>query len=401
MNKIKSLILLLNLIIVGLFIWEAPFLYRVNKVGIDYINEIIEAHNIIKTENIYQKLTSDDLFAAALNGMATEVDIFSGYNIQKDAANEEKTYGVGVALSSANIPQISLLEVAKGQADIEATGIQNGDTLLAINGEDVSKMNHNDIRNRIQGPLGTKVTLKVKHIKTNQTKDITMQRQEIYPVDIEYYNINKDIAMLYSTDFESGSDSKWLEYIQKAKLSGVPKCLVLDLRDNLGGNLFAALNITEMFISHNPGEDKLIITEMRLDKNKEGSKEKIGRKIFDEDMLDILPDTDIVILVSKETSSAAEIFSSTLQFYKRGLVVGQKTYGKDLIQSHFLTSRGGDLKITTGYYLNSNNQRIFSKGVIPDIVIPNVNHISDEALQGFCDQAHRRSGIASSTKQVL
>jgi carboxyl-terminal processing protease len=231
--------------------------------------------------------------------------------------------------------------------------VRAGSVLLAVDKQPVKELSLEEIGQLVQGELGSRVELTVSQPGSGVQKKILLQRERIRPVIL-----NKRILAGQVGYLELKAFPKWvpeelaaaLEFLEAQGCQG----LILDLRNNPGGYLEAALEIASLFLI----EGKPVVQVVGRDRQ--------ARVINARGPGQDLP---LVILVNKDTASAAEILAGALQDNQAALLVGTTTFGKGAIQTVFPLTNGGALKLTTDYYYTPGGQAIQGTGLKPDIEV--------------------------------
>jgi carboxyl-terminal processing protease len=261
--------------------------------------------------------------------------------------------GIGVELGYDN-KQIVVISPLEG-SPAKAAGIKAGDAILAIDGTAVdSSFSIYDAVDKIRGTAGTQVTLNVLHKGASTSQDITITRSSITvpSMSLSYTGDNNSIAVLKVNRFTDASYNDWVSNwdtnVNAIVKSGVKK-MVLDLRGNPGGFLEAAIYAADDFLD----TGKVIVQQEDGSGNIQKTNSKAGGK---------LTDIQLVILVDNGSASASEILTGALQQASRGVVIGEKTYGKGTAQSVIPLSDGSSLHVTVmkwllpnGSWLNKDN----------------------------------------------
>lgn len=267
-------------------------------------------------------------------------------------------------------------------------GLKVGDEIIAIDGKEVKGLSLQEVKELLTGPASIPVSLSIRRGSGSPTVNYTVIRSPlrwtidgggevcdgrfIFPIRVFYKDVSKDFI------------KRLRDIEKKTKVKGI----VLDIRDNPGGLLEEAISFCDIFLK------KGIITRIR-DRN--SAKELIYSA--KEDSSDI--DTPVVLLVSPETSSSAELFALALQENKRATVIGLRTFGKNSIQKIIKLSDGSGLKLTVAYFYSPEGRSIEGIGVIPDIVvhkrIPYSNELENEDpyIKKACEFFGARGEISS------
>ena len=246
-------------------------------------------------------------------------------------------------------------------------GLKAGDYIIEIGGESVVELEATDCAKRMKGEPGTSVDLKIRRGDTEFTLSIT--RAIIVVPTVEYEMIEgTKTAYLRILEFSTSTYSAIAQALSELSSAGMEK-LVIDLRDNPGGDVDVTLAIADMFIS---GSKLLSISY------KDPSKDVIYTAT---DSVTVSPDVDVAILVNGGTASSAEIFSSAMKDNGRAVLFGTTTYGKGVMQ--IISSFGdGYTSITTASFVGPAGKTIHGEGVEPDIEIKEI-YVEDEELEAY------------------
>ncbi len=317
-----------------------------------------EVMTMIK-KNYVDEVKTKDLITGAIKGMLTSLDPHSGYmtpqqfkEFQADTKGEFGGLGIQIATKDGVLTVIAPIE----DTPAYRAGLKSGDKILKINNESTKDMGIHDAVTRMRGPKGKPVTLSIFRDGWKEPKDFTVIRDIIKIRSVKSKMIRDDIGYIKLTQFQetTASDmSKALAELQKAGM----KSLVLDLRNNPGGLLNTAVEVTEQFLP----SKKLVV----YIKGRTGEK----MEYFTEPEFKIYDQLPIVVLVNQGSASASEIVAGALKDWKRAVVVGVQTFGKGSVQSLVPMSDGSGLRLTTAKYYTPNGTSIQSIGIAPDIVV--------------------------------
>jgi len=237
----------------------------------------------------------------------------------------------------------------------EKAGLQAGDEIIAVDGEDVTGINPELVVRRVLGPAGTKVRLTVKR-DDQKPFDVVVTRAKITIPTVEGRMLDNGIAYVQLHTFGDKTADD-LHTILKDLMRQHPKGLILDLRNNGGGYLSTAVDVASEFLP----KGKVVLYEEHKDGSKQAYKAKGGG---------LATDTPMVVLVNGGTASASEIVSGALQDYGRALLVGETTYGKGSVQNWIpLRNNQGAVRITVALWLTPKQQQISGKGLAPNVVV--------------------------------
>ena len=244
-------------------------------------------------------------------------------------------------------------------------GIVEGDVIVKIGDRVTSKMDLETAVGLIRGPMGTKVKLTIARKGVFQEKEMELTREQITVPTVEGYVLPETkigyIMLAQFTERTPGEVSKVLEQLKRQGMLG----LILDLRDNPGGELHAAVKVAENFVPRGP----VVYIDYRLGKDETYSVD--GRNLN-------LP---LVILVNRTTASAAEILAGAIKDRQAGILVGEKTFGKGIVQELFVLDHGAGLKLTTARYLTPSKHNIHKRGIVPDVVVAQGSRLEGKDLQ--------------------
>lgn len=282
-----------------------------------------------------QKLTED-----AIKGMLQELDPHSVYidAEQLKRVNEDfqgSFEGIGIEFDIINDTLTVISPISGGPS--EKLGIMSGDKITEIDGVSAIKINREDVPKKLRGSKGTKVTVKILRPGTTQGIDFEIIRDKIplYSVDASFM-YDDEIGYIKVSRFSSTTYNEFMEAANKLKAAGMKK-LLLDLRGNPGGFLDQSFKMASEFID----KDKMIVyTESRIRQFNEKYESSGGS----------MTDIPLVVLVNGGSASASEIVSGAVQDWDRGLIVGETTFGKGLVQRQFDISDGSAFRVTTARY---------------------------------------------------
>lgn len=280
-----------------------------------------------------------------LDAMLESLDPYTNY-ISEDEIEDYRTMttgkygGIGAIIGKRNDKTTILMPYEGFPA--HTAGLKIGDEILSIDGVDAVSKNTNDVSKLLKGQQGTKVKVSIKRYGVEKPLEFELTRQQIKIDNIPYSGmINDQVGYVHLTDFTENASGDVRSAVEKLKDKGM-KYLIFDLRDNPGGLLKEAIDISNLFVP----KDKLIVSTKG--KAAEWNKEyKSHNSPLDLDM-------PIVVLVSGRSASASEIVSGTLQDYDRAVLIGQKSFGKGLVQTTRPLIHNTQVKITCAkYYIPS------------------------------------------------
>ena len=298
----------------------------------------------------YKDVTDKELYDAALRGMFQSLDPYSDYYSEEETEefNIEVSgiyKGIGIKFEMYNnYPHI--IKVFSN-SPAQAAGIQAGDFIIEINGEDIKGWASEKVASHIRGETGTSVNVTI--LRGEQVFSPDILREQIQAESCEIDILNNDIAYLKIEEFNANTSMEVASYLNSIKLTGYDK-LILDLRNNTGGYVDQAVAIARNFVPRG------IITTLKF---KDPNSDIIYRSALENNPY------KVVVLVNEVTASAAEILAAALQENEIKLI-GRPTYGKGVFQKTYNLKSGGMIKITTGQYLTPSGACIDKIGLKPD-----------------------------------
>ena len=299
-----------------------------------------------------QKLVED-----GIRGMLEKLDPHSAYSTAKEtkAMNEPlqgSFDGIGVQFNMVQDTLLVIQPVLKGPS--EKVGILAGDRIVAVNDTAIAgvKMSKEEIMKRLRGPRGTKVKLTIvrRGIKDKLVFMVTRDKIPVKTIDA-YYMIRPQVGYIRIGSFGATTYDEFMEAVDKLKKQGMHD-LVLDLQENGGGYLIAAVRIANEFLKKN---DLIVYTKGLRTERQDYKADGTGR----------LLEGKVVALINEYTASAAEIVTGALQDQDRGWVVGRRSFGKGLVQRPIEFSDGSMIRLTIAHYYTPSGrciQKPYKKG---------------------------------------
>lgn len=259
--------------------------------------------------------------------------------------------GIGIYMSLDKNNNVVVVSAISG-TPAEAAGLKPEDIIVEVNGENVLGLSMEEVANRVKGEEGTKVQIKV--ARGEEYLDFEIERKAIKIYHVQGEVIENNIGYLFLETFDEGCADEFLAKYKELKSKGAEK-IIIDLRYNTGGLVYEALQIADYMLDR----DKTILITKDADGNEEITKTENFKTI----------DTDIVVLVNEYTASASEILAAALSDNGEATIVGEKTYGKGVIQNAFPLADGSVLKLTVSEYLTPNGDKINKIGITPDVEV--------------------------------
>ena len=304
--------------------------------------------------NYVDNINSDKFFEAGINGMLSTLDPYTVYYNENDQSSIDlitagKYGGIGITITEKDSMFI-VTDVMNGY-EASRKGIRNGDILKEIDGVPLSARTTEDVRKRVRGQVGTKLSMKIE--RDGENIDFSLTREEIILKDISYSGFIKDsrnTAYIKLDRFGSNSENEFINALKTLKSQKEISALIIDLRNNGGGFLNAAIGILNTLVEKN----NLLLTTR-------GNKKDTEVKFFSKQEPLIGAGVPIVVLINSGTASASEITAGALQDLDRGVILGTKSFGKGLVQNIKDLDYNTHVKITTARYFTPSGRWIQSK----------------------------------------
>ncbi|KMY54533.1 peptidase S41 [Bacillus sp. FJAT-27231] len=319
--------------------------------------KLYEAYDKLE-KNYYQDINEEKLINGAINGMLDSLDDpYSDYMDKKEASQFHESVsssfeGIGAEIQEEK-GMIKIVSPIKG-SPAEKAGLRPNDRIMAVDGKSLEGMSSSEAVLLIRGEKGTKVKLKVQRAGTKEPMEITIVRDEI-PIETVYAEMNDDkVAHIQITSFSEHTAAELKKAIEEMEKKGM-KSMVLDVRQNPGGLLDQAVEMTDMFVPEGKVLFQVEDNQGRREKMVSDSKKKVT--------------VPVVVLVDSGSASASEIFAAAMKESAGVTLIGEKTFGKGTVQTAEDFKDGSNMKFTTAKWLTPNGNWIHKKGIKPDIEV--------------------------------
>ena len=361
-NSVKAVII--ALLLTGQFVHaeQVPG-PETGELPVDQIRTFAEVFAKIKNDYV-EDVEDGILLEHAIKGMLEGLDPHSSYldedaylDLQEGTSGEFGGLGIEVGMEDGFIKVISPIDDTPAQK----AGVQSGDLVIRLDETPVKGLSLNDAVSRMRGEPGTDITLTIIREGEEKPLKITITRDVIKVKSVRTQTLEPGFGYLRISHFQSRTAEDARAGVQQLKQdnNGNLNGLILDLRNNPGGILSAAVGISDLFLD----KGLIVYTEGRIDDS---------RLKFNAKPADILDNAPIVVLVNAGSASASEIVAGALQDHKRGVIMGQKTFGKGSVQTVLPISNAAALKLTTARYFTPSGRSIQVSGIEPDVVIARV-----------------------------
>jgi len=356
------------------------------ELPVDEIRAFAEVFAKIKKDYV-EDVEDSVLLEYAIRGMLEGLDPHSSYldeeaylDLQEGTTGEFGGLGIEVGMEDGFIKVISPIDDTPAQK----AGLQAGDLIIRLDDTPVKGMSLNDAVARMRGEPGTDITLTIIRDGAEKPLKVTITRDVIKVKSVRTQVLEPGFGYLRISHFQSRTAEDARAALQELKQDneGRLEGLILDLRNNPGGILSAAVGVSDLFLD----KGLIVYTEGRIDDSK---------LRFNAKPADLLDNAPVVVLVNAGSASASEIVAGALQDHKRAIIMGQKTFGKGSVQTVLPVSNAAALKLTTARYFTPSGRSIQVSGIEPDVALVRVkvesleseesNFITEENLSRHLD----------------
>ena len=329
---------------------------------IDLFGEVIEKIQKDYVDDVNQS----KMMESAINGVLQSLDPYSAYmspelfnEMQTDTKGEFGGLGIEIGMESGVVKVISPID----DTPAEKAGIKAGDYIVKIGENQVQGKSLMEAVKLMRGPVGTSIDLTIRRKGVKKPLEFKIIRKiiEIKSVNSDILGKKKNLGYIRIKSFNENSDKQILEIVKKYEKNKKIEGYILDLRNNPGGLLTQAINITDLFLN----EGEIVSTK--------GRKASETRKFFARkgDEIDGKP---IIVLINNGSASASEIFAGALKDHKRAIILGENSYGKGSVQSIIPLRNGGGMRLTISKYYLPSGDSISEVGVTPDIFVEEIEN---------------------------
>ncbi len=324
---------------------------------IDLFGEVLEKINQDYVDDVNQS----EMMDSAINGVLQSLDPYSAYmspelfkEMQTDTRGEFGGLGIEIGMEAGLVKVISPID----DTPAEKAGIKAGDYIVKIGENQVQGKSLMEAVKLMRGPVGTsiKLTIRRKNEKKPLEFEITRQIIEVKSVNSEILGKDKNLGYIRIKSFNENSDKQFLNIIKNFEKRSKIEGYILDLRNNPGGLLSQAINITDFFLD----DGEIVSTK--------GRKVSETRKFFAK-RGDEIKGKPIIVIINNGSASASEIFAGALKDHKRAIILGENSYGKGSVQSIIPLKNGGGMRLTISKYYLPSGDSISDVGVTPDILV--------------------------------
>jgi len=362
--KIKNIILLLTLMFLAgslLIIKDNNAYAAKTSLPLNQLQAFSEVYLKIK-QNYVQDISDKELFDNAIKGMLEGLDPHSTFLNEKDfkdlqigTKGEFGGLGIEVTMEDGFVKVITPID----DTPAYKAGVKAGDLIIEINKKSVKGQSLNQAVDQMRGKIGSPILLTIARKGETSPLEIKIIRAKIVVKSVKYELIDNNYGYIRISSFQNKTGNNLYDAISnlKKEAKGNIKGFVLDMRNNPGGVLGAAVDVSDAFIK---GKKKLVLT-----------KGKTANAIyeFNSNNTDLAEGKPIVVLINGGSASASEIVAGALQDHNRAVIMGTQSFGKGSVQTILPITSKTAVKITTARYYTPNGRSIQAKGITPDIIV--------------------------------
>lgn len=330
-----------------------------DQVDLDDIRNFSRVYEVVRQAYV-EKVDNKTLMKAAITGMLSGLDPHSEYldkdglaQLSEDTTGQYSGLGIEVLQVDGGLRIVSPID----DTPAARAGIKPGDSIVKINGTLIDSQNVDEMFKQLRGKPGSKVALTIIHQNSNKPINLQLVRENISVSSVKVHALEPGYDYIRISQFQDDTvgdlQRKLGELIKK---DGAPKGAVLDLRNNPGGLLTAAVGVSDDFLD----SGIIVTTRGRL---------RDANMSFNAHPGDQLDGAPMIVLTNNGTASAAEIVSGALKDNHRALIMGQRTFGKGVVQTVLPLDADHAVKITTARYYTPSGASIQAEGIKPDIAL--------------------------------
>ena len=367
----RNLPMLMIGVVLGLFltVGQGVFAEKKSTLPLEDLRTFTEIFDKIKNDYV-EPIDDQTLLENAIRGMLSGLDPHSSYlspddfqDLQAGTSGEFGGLGIEVGMENGFVKVISPIDDTPAQR----AGVEAGDLIVRLDDTPVKGMTLNDAVKIMRGKPGSEIVLTIIREGQDQPLELTLIRDVIKVTSIKSRTLDEGYGYVRITQFQSPTGENLRQGVSRLKSDngGSLLGLVLDLRNNPGGVLSAAVSVSDAFLK----KGLIVYTEGRLAETK---------LKFNAKPTDVLNGAPLVVLVNAGSASASEIVAGALQDHKRAVIMGTTTFGKGSVQTILPMENKSALKLTTARYYTPSGKSIQATGIIPDIVLDDLK-FSDSA----------------------
>ncbi len=344
-------------------VWAEREADRSARVPLEDLQTFTEVFSRLKRDYV-EDVSDEELLQNAIRGMVSNLDPHSSYldadeygRLREGTEGEFGGLGIEVGLENGFIEVIAPID----DTPAKRAGIQAGDMITRLDGQSVKGMSLQEAVDAMRGEPGTEITLTVIREGAERPLEINIERAVIKVESVKSRLLEPGFGYLRISQFQNRTGEQALPAVHRLKGEAARELrgLVLDLRNNPGGLLDAAVAIADAFLD----DGRIVYTEGRVER---------AEMSFDATPGDVLGGAPVVVLINGGSASASEIVAGALQDHRRAVIMGRPSFGKGSVQSILPLPEGAALKLTTARYYTPSGRSIQAEGIEPDIEVENV-----------------------------
>ncbi len=366
MRTLAAMLLALCLLLPGPVLAEQAR----GSLPLDELRTLSEVFSRIQADYV-EEVEDGQLLEDAVRGMLQGLDPHSDYltrdefrELREGTTGQFGGLGIEVGTENGFIKVIAPIDDTPAQR----AGIQAGDLIIRLDGEPTRGMSLNEAVNRMRGEPGTDIVLTIVREGEDGPFDVTLTRDVIRVASVRSRMLEPGYGYIRISQFQSRTGPAVQDAVEslRREADGRLNGLVLDLRNNPGGVLQAAVAVADTFLS----DGQIVYTQGRLEE---------AQMRFSADGEDMLDGAPMVVLINGGSASGSEIVAGALQDHRRAVIMGSRSFGKGSVQSVLPLQSGAALKLTTARYYTPSGRSIQAEGIVPDIELERLSVRQEEA----------------------
>jgi carboxyl-terminal processing protease len=357
---------------------DKPEQYSYDAAPIDAIRRFVGVYESVK-QNYVEPVDDSEMFDNALHGLLSELDPYSEYLDAKTYEalldfTDGEVAQTGLEVKSSDFPVEALWQIDKVPEGSPAAraGLKEGMLLHKVDNKSTRNLTQHDIEQLLRGAVGTSVQLSVSE-QGKHSNIVRVVRATPEDNAIKTKEFNNGILVLKISAFQSQTVAQLKEAIDKYQQKNTLNYVLLDLRDNPGGLLSSAVEITDLFLN----DGLIVYTKGRSEP--EQRYQALPPAMY--------PNLKVAVLLNHYSASAAEVLAGALQDHRRAVILGENSYGKGSVQKLWPIADGRAIKLTVARYYTPKNQLIEGRGIKPDVkiadipILNGIDTVLDSAIQ--------------------
>ncbi len=342
---------------------------KADVIPLDDIRILVEVFHKIKKDYV-EPISDKDLLENAVRGMLAGLDPHSSYldaegylSLQQGTTGEFGGLGIEVGTENGFLKVIAPIDDTPAQR----AGVEAGDVIVRLDDTPVKGLSLNEAVKMMRGKSGTKIVLSIIRDGEDKPLELTIVRDVIKIKSVKSRFLEPGYAYIRVSAFQSRTGDTLQKQLKelKSKAPNGLKGVILDMRNNPGGVLGAAVAVSDAFLN----EGRIVYTEGRA---------QDAELEFNAKPPDLIDGAPLVVLVNEGSASASEIVAGALQDQKRAIIMGRRSFGKGSVQTILPMNNDAALKLTTARYFTPSGRSIQAEGIVPDILIDKVKLSSIE-----------------------